>query len=618
MKVNSKGAPLFPSLKGALALVFLALLPVAIAAQGAAATKGSYSDSPSRWDIFAGYSYLAPHGTVQVPQTGGTYTPYSYDAVNLGGLFSGAYFLNRNLGFQAEFAEHEWGDRSSNGSNIGTHGNDDGFVTFSGGAIARFPMEGVTPFVHAMFGGAVVHGPDFEPNKLGPDLTVGGGLDFETPWLNHRIAIRLFQADFEYMHADFGPQVTPTGGIANIDAARLSAGLVIHGGSIAPPAPVTLACSASPGSVFPGDPVTVTATAGGLDPKDHVIYSLTGQGVTANGATATVATASLAPGQYTVNCGVKEGKPGKEGLKPWESATATASLTVKAFEPPTINCSANPTTIQPGSTSTISAQGMSPQNRPLTYSYSATAGTVAGSGATAEYSSTGAPAGSVSITCNVQDDKGQTASSTAMVSVVAPPPPPPPQPTPEQRRLEARLALHSVFFPTALPRAEHPEGGLVESQQTTLTTLAADFKSYLTMKPDARLTLTGHTDVRGSVDYNQALSDRRVNRVKQFLVEQGVPEASIDTRAVGKEQELSADQVKALVEQNTELSDADKAKVLHRLQVIILAQNRRVDISLSTTGQQSVQLYPFNAADSATLLNEKAPAPKKPAAPKKP
>jgi len=38
---------------------------------------------------------------------------------------------------------------------------------------------------------------------------------------------------------------------------------------------------------------------------------------------------------------------GKEGLKPWESATASASFTVKQFEPPTISCSVSPTTIKP-------------------------------------------------------------------------------------------------------------------------------------------------------------------------------------------------------------------------------------------------------------------------------
>jgi len=76
---------------------------------------------------------------------------------------------------------------------------------------------------------------------------------------------------------------------------------------------VTLACSASPASIFPGDPVTVTATASNLDPKLNAVYSFSGTGVTGNGATAAVATATLAPGSYTVKCGIKEGKPGKEG-----------------------------------------------------------------------------------------------------------------------------------------------------------------------------------------------------------------------------------------------------------------------------------------------------------------
>ena len=34
-------------------------------------------------------------------------------------------------------------------------------------------------------------------------------MDYETPWFNHHLAIRLFQADYEYMHADFGPQAFP-------------------------------------------------------------------------------------------------------------------------------------------------------------------------------------------------------------------------------------------------------------------------------------------------------------------------------------------------------------------------------------------------------------------------
>jgi len=124
---------------------------------------------------------------------------------------------------------------------------------------------------------------------------------------------------------------------------------------------------------------------------------------------------------------VKEGKSGKEGLKPGQSADCSSSFTVKAFEPPTISCSVNPTTIKPGDSATVTCTGMSPQNRPLTYSYATTAGTITGSGTTAQYSSAGAPTGAVGITGKVADDKGHTASADTSLNIVAPPPPPQPK-----------------------------------------------------------------------------------------------------------------------------------------------------------------------------------------------
>ena len=115
------------------------------------------------------------------------------------------------------------------------------------------------------------------------------------------------------------------------------------------PPPITLACNASAPAVFPGDPLTVTATAASVNPKKNtnVLYSWSGDGVTGNGTTATVATGSLAPGSYTAKSEVKEGKKGKEGLKPGETAECEADYTVKAFEPPTISCSASPTPSSP-------------------------------------------------------------------------------------------------------------------------------------------------------------------------------------------------------------------------------------------------------------------------------
>ncbi len=214
------------------------------------------------------------------------------------------------------------------------------------------------------------------------------------------------------------------------------------------------------------------------------------------------------------------------------------------------------------------------------------------------------------ITGTVSDDKGHTATCNTTVTIEAPPPPPPPPPP--------SLTLHSVFFPTALPNEKRPDRGLAESQEQILTTLATDFKAYLQVRPDARLTLTGHADPRGGDKYNQALSERRVGSVKNFLVGQGVPESAIDTKAVGDSQPLSKDEVKDLIQKNPELTDDERKKMLRQSNVIYLAQNRRVDITLNT-GQQSVQLYPFNAHDSGTLLSTKpqAHAKKQPAAPKK-
>lgn len=191
--------------------------------------------------------------------------------------------------------------------------------------------------------------------------------------------------------------------------------------------PITLTCNAAPPAVFAGEQVTVTGTAGSVSTKKHnnVIYSWSGNGVTGNGNTATVATASLDPGSYTVKGEVKEGKKGKEGKKAGQTAECSASFTVKEFEPPTISCSANPSTIKPGESSTVTATAVSPQKRPLTYSYSAAAGSISGTDTSATFSSTGAPTGPVEVTCNVSDDKGHKASANTTVTIEAPPPPPP-------------------------------------------------------------------------------------------------------------------------------------------------------------------------------------------------
>ena len=160
-------------------------------------------------------------------------------------------------------------------------------------------------------------------------------------------------------------------------------------------------------------------------------------------------------------------------------------------------------------------------------------------------------------------------------------------------------------------------GGLLDSQADILESLAKDYRNYLKYKPEAHLILGGHADPRGSDEYNKALTERRVERTKRFLVEHGVPADRIDTRSFGKEDQLSAEQIKQLIAQNPDLSPADRQQMLNNLQVLVLANNRRVDVTLSTTGEQSTRLYPFNAKDFLALISTKSgektrPAKKKP------
>ena len=262
--------------------------------------------------------------------------------------------------------------------------------------------------------------------------------------------------------------------------------------------------------MFPGDAVTVTATAGSLDPKLNAVYSWTGTGVSGNGTTATVATGSLAAGTYSVQGTVKEGKPGKEGMKPWQTANCSASFTVKEYEPPTISCSANPSTIKPGETSTITSAAVSPQNRPLTYSYTASAGSVSGSGTTAEFSSAGAPTGAVGVTCNVADDKGHTASANTSVTIEAPVVAPKPHTS----------ALCSVSFTTDTKRPTRVDN----EAKACLDQVALDLKQ----QPDAKVVVIGES-TQAEKD-KTAKEEKQAAHHKHMMVEDYAPQRAVNTK----------------------------------------------------------------------------------------
>jgi len=298
----------------------------------------------------------------------------------------------------------------------------------------------------------------------------------------------------------------------------------------------------------------------------------------------------VALGSHAVRARVDNGRGG--------TAECSAAIRVEPQpnRPRTMSCSADRSSVMSGELVQITAVASDPDNGPLTYSWDTTGGRVIGSGPSVRLDTSGLTPHGYTVTGHVNDGRGGTADCSVNVDV---------QRSAVERQLESNLALHSIYFQTARPSEKNPGGGLVESQQEVLTSLASDFKMYLTFRPDAHLTLGGHADPRGSVAYNKVLTERRVDRAKSFLVEHGVPADSIDVQSFGKEDELTADQVKQQMQDNPDLSPDDRQKMLDNLQVIVLANNRRVDVSLSTTGQQSVRRYPFNAKDALAPISTK-------------
>jgi outer membrane protein OmpA-like peptidoglycan-associated protein len=536
---------------------------------------------PPKWELFGGYSYFDPGAGVHGMLPGGLLPVSSRLESNPRGAGASiTYDFNRWFGLTLD-SSIDWG---SGETGVAKRIDDAAFSNLSFGPKVTFRHRHVSPF-------DAFHDID----KLG--FMFGGGLDVN---VSRHIALRPFRADYIMSSYRYGPP--PSTPSTDLTGVRLQAGLVFMWGGNRPVTPPSAACSLHPGEVFAGESVTATASGSNLNPKRTVAYSWSGSGVKPHdtGDSILVDTTGLQAGAYQVTASLSDGS--QKGV-----ASCTARFTVKEAHPPVISCSSDPASVVIGGTSTITSVATSPDGRILSYSYSTSAGNITGSNSSATLNTTGAQPGTITVTCNVSDDRSRPllASASTTVNLQAPPPPLPDIAV--MAAIERRLALHSVYFATAKPSLENPDAGLLPSQEKTLTALASDFLIYLQAKPDARLTLEGHADPRGSPEYNQLLSERRVDRVKRFLIGLNVPAANIQTQAFGEQQNLTDKQVKSAIENNPELSPEDRHRVLTNMRTIILASNRRVDITLSNAGQasqESVREFPFNAADSLTLLKE--------------
>jgi len=507
---------------------------------------------------------------------------------NHGGAGSFTYNFSKWLGFTGELGGYQFQRNLSplTGSNAAVNG---GFLTYLFGPRLNWrKFDHFVPFAEFLVGGA--HGgTDLggqEQNAFA--IATGGGLDVV---LTKNVSWRFAQLDY-LMTTFSGTSVGPSGRQNNFRAAT---GLLLRFGIPNPPPPPNhppvAACSVNPTSLFAGSGDTVAVHVTASDPDNDPLtysYSATGGSVDGTGADARWNSSGVAAGSYTVSVKVDDGNGGTA------SCAADIKVEEKPNHPPTASMSVERSPILPGEHTGITCNGSDPDNDPLTYSYTTSGGQITGSGSSVQFDSTGLAPGTYTVKCVVNDGRGGTADASGNVEVKEPP---------QIKQLEAKLALHSIYFPTAQPTVAKPNGGLQPSQAATLDALASDFLQYLKYRPDAHLTLQGHADIRGAKEYNIKLSERRVERTKNYLVEKGVPADHLQTQAFGFEKNMTDAEVKAQVEADPDLSAAEKQKILKNLLTVRLASNRRVDVTLSTTGEQSVRRFPFNSRDALTLLS---------------
>jgi hypothetical protein len=432
-----------------------------------------------------------------------------------GGSASIAYNLNRYLGIVADFGAMTNSEVRFTGAYTSTvdvnNSNVNAFTYLFGPRFSFRKYNRITPFAQVLFGGAHANEVTLTsctsdctllPSQSTFAMTAGGGLDIK---VHRHFAIRIIQA--EYLMTNF--ENLTTGKSATQNDMRLSSGIVFRFGgnpapSLPPPSPLAYSCTVNPSSVFQGDAIAVSGTAVNLDPAKTVAYTWSADGGTVTGASsaASIDTRNLVAGSYTVKGHVSE------GARPGENADCAAPYVVKSIEPPTVACTANPYHVISGDSSTITSAGISPQNRPLTYSYSSTSGSVGGNGSTATLSTVGAPVGSITVTCNVVDDRGLTASSTTEVTVAAP--------------VAAPKPLTSELCAIHFDRDVRRPGRVDNEAKACLDEIALN----LQRNSDAQLAIVGNA-AGHEIGGNKLATQRAINTKAYLVSEKGIDPARI-------------------------------------------------------------------------------------------
>jgi hypothetical protein len=409
---------------------------------GQTVTTIDSTSAPSRAEVFTGYSFFSPFGS--------DINNYPYGAIHAGLVLDATFYLTHRYGIQGE-------------ASLFPKGSDDNQCVNTAmiGPVVRTRRGPFSPFAHMLAGAAQAGGPQNQPCSVwGWGLTGGIGVDYKPSFFPSRLAIRPVQFDYNYIHVDNGPFNASnfTGGEGKVYAFRISSGLTVRL-DISHYVRPDLVCTANPEVAFAGEPITITGNVlTGLKPglDSHYTWTTSAGRMVHDGPSAPLDTVGVKPGMYRVSGSYYQGK------KSNRRSLCTAEFQIREPSPPTVACVADRSAPTQGEPVTIQTVARSPSGRPLTYSYSASSGTVSTQKERATLNTGDVPPGQIEVTCTAKDDLGQTGSAVAQINVsarpvvvaevAAPAPAAPPVATPS----EAAAAEAAATPPSARAAAPAP------------------------------------------------------------------------------------------------------------------------------------------------------------------
>lgn len=174
--------------------------------------------------------------------------------------------------------------------------------------------------------------------------------------------------------------------------------------------PPTVTCAAAPTSIMVGESSTVRATGNSPDGSPLTYsWAINDQSQAATSSTFTFGSEGRQPGAYTIKATVNTGKFSA-------SCTSTVTVNERPIPPPTIQCLTPTAEVESGGSAALNVQATAERATP-TVSWSASGGTVTGSGNSANFNAAGLSAGSYTVTATVDNGRGGRTSCTMTVNV---------------------------------------------------------------------------------------------------------------------------------------------------------------------------------------------------------